>query len=482
MRQAGVIAAAGRRRARDDGRAPGRRPRPGARARRRARRAVPRLRRPRAGRDQHRVRPRRRAARRSPRRARRPTGCARAPSTSTPCGSSPTRTSTTPASTAPSRSLDGSADAGEPDRYTRSHAAADDMPATCARGLRAPRRPRDLGRRHAGALGRRPAPRCGCSITTRGDKGTDDPDADLDALAALRVEETAKAVGAPRLRRRTATSATPTASSPTTRSCAARSCGSSARSRPEVVLLPRSDRGVLRRRLLQPPRPPRHRVGDARRGRARGGQPALLPRAHRRGPRGPPRARRLPLGHARTELLDRHRRHARAQDRRRCSATPASSPTPATGSATSCANAPRTPAPPPASATPSRSASSPSAPDPPLRSRTTRGQDGGFWRRHSAMARSTSTATMPTPPAPISEPMNVPMQVRDVGLRAHVGDAVADDPAEDPREHDAAEGEQERTARREHRRASAPPSVSGSGAIGHRPMVLPCRSLQLPGR
>ena len=31
-------------------------------------------------------------------------------------------------------------------------------------------------------------------ITTRGDKGTQDPDADLDALAALRVEETAAAV------------------------------------------------------------------------------------------------------------------------------------------------------------------------------------------------------------------------------------------------------------------------------------------------
>ena len=47
-------------------------------------------------------------------------------------------------------------------------------------------------------------------VTARGDKGTDDPDADLDALTALRVEETAKAsallglVGAlpPRLRRR----------------------------------------------------------------------------------------------------------------------------------------------------------------------------------------------------------------------------------------------------------------------------------------
>ena len=30
-------------------------------------------------------------------------------------------------------------------------------------------------------------------VTTRGDKGTDDPDADLDALTALRVEETAQA-------------------------------------------------------------------------------------------------------------------------------------------------------------------------------------------------------------------------------------------------------------------------------------------------
>src|SRR5207342_3720556 len=30
-------------------------------------------------------------------------------------------------------------------------------------------------------------------VTARGDKGTDDPDADLDALTALRIEETAKA-------------------------------------------------------------------------------------------------------------------------------------------------------------------------------------------------------------------------------------------------------------------------------------------------
>ena len=72
-------------------------------------------------------------------------------------------------------------------------AASDEIPDRRAGRLRPSRRSRDLGRRHAGALGRRPAPRCGCSITTQGDKGTQDPDADLDALAALRVEETAKA-------------------------------------------------------------------------------------------------------------------------------------------------------------------------------------------------------------------------------------------------------------------------------------------------
>ena len=76
-----------RRRARNHGRAPGRRPRPGAHAGRRARGAVPRLRRPRTGRDQHRVRPRRSPAARPPRRARGSRGCWRAPSTSTPCGS-----------------------------------------------------------------------------------------------------------------------------------------------------------------------------------------------------------------------------------------------------------------------------------------------------------------------------------------------------------------------------------------------------------
>ena len=131
--------------------------------------------------------------------------------------------------------------------------------------------------------------------------------------------------------------------------------------------LPRPDRGVLRRRLLQPPRPPRHRLGDARRGGAGRGQPALLPRAHRRGARGAPRARGLPVGHARAELLDRHRRHARAQDRR---AVLPRQPARRRGRVV-----PRVPARARRGrrrrrrhdATPSRSVGSPSAPDPPLR-------------------------------------------------------------------------------------------------------------------
>ena len=54
------------------------------------------------------------------------------------------------------------------------------------------------------------------AVTTRGDKGTSDPEADLDALARLRVEETAAAA---RVLGITTTSITPTARSPTTGPC-----------------------------------------------------------------------------------------------------------------------------------------------------------------------------------------------------------------------------------------------------------------------
>ena len=63
-----------------------------------------------------------------------------------------------------------------------------------------------------------------------------------------------------------------------------------------------------------------------------------------------------------------------------------------------------------ASATPSPSAGSPSAPDRAHRSDESPGRTGVRGARHSAIARSTSTATMPTPPAPIMEPTNVPMR------------------------------------------------------------------------
>ena len=100
-------------------------------------------------------------------------------------------------------------------------------------------------------------------------QGHDDPDADLDALAALRVEETAAAArvlgvaGHHHLDHPDGELADDRALRGAIVRCVREL-------RPEVVLCPDPDRGVLRRRLLQPPRPPRHRLGDARRGRARG--------------------------------------------------------------------------------------------------------------------------------------------------------------------------------------------------------------------
>ena len=107
-------------------------------------------------------------------------------------------------------------------------------------------------------------------VTTRGDKGTNDPDADLDELVELRVAETAAAVGRARLRRalpprprRRRDRGRPR---PPRRARRALRARAAARGR----AVPRPDRGVLRRRVLQPPRPPGHGLGDARRGRAGG--------------------------------------------------------------------------------------------------------------------------------------------------------------------------------------------------------------------
>ena len=73
-------------------------------------------------------------------------------------------------------------------------AASAEIPATRARGLRAPRRsPRSRPGGTLAQVGGGRHARCGCSSPPAATRATQDPDADLDALAALRVEETAKA-------------------------------------------------------------------------------------------------------------------------------------------------------------------------------------------------------------------------------------------------------------------------------------------------
>jgi hypothetical protein len=80
-------------------------------------------------------------------------------------------------------------------------------------------------------------------VTTRGDKGTSDPDADTDALARLREKETAPARVRPRQR---ATWVTKTASYAR---CGPTSCG--AHHPPDIVLC--LIRSCSSRRLHQPP-------------------------------------------------------------------------------------------------------------------------------------------------------------------------------------------------------------------------------------
>ena len=180
-------------------------------------------------------------------------------------------------------------------------------------------------------------------ITTRGDKGTSDPDVDLDALAELRVEETGKAAALLGL-----AGHFHLATGDGELEDDARLRGDIVRLvrelRPEVVLCPDPTAVFFGDELLQPPRPPCDRLGDARRGRARRRQPALLPRAPAGGPRRPPGRRGLPVRARSSPTAG--STSARPSNARstRCSATPASSPRPATGSASSSAPAPRTPA------------------------------------------------------------------------------------------------------------------------------------------
>jgi LmbE family N-acetylglucosaminyl deacetylase len=149
------------------------------------------------------------------------------------------------------------------------------------------------------------------------------------------------------------------------------------------------------------------------------------------------------------------------------------------GSATSSASEPRRPARPRTSVSPNRSAGSPSGPD-----------AGGPLRRwvlapplgHRPQHEHRDDADAAGADGRADERAD---HVGEIGLGADVGDAVADDPAEDPGQHHAAEGEQVGPARRQHRRRQvARGELLGSRfrRLDHRPMVLPCRSSQRPGR
>ena len=185
--------------------------------------------------------------------------------------------------------------------------------------------------------------------------------------------------------------------------------------------MPGPHRGVLRRQLLQPPRPPGHRVRDARRDRPRGRRTrttspstsceGLAVHQVQVGVRSAARC---------TRHVDRHRRHPRAQDRRAVlprqpadrdrRVVPRVPAQLGRGSGPRRRRALRGELPPPRPLVPSRAAGSSSD-----SSDVGSGMDGydpgrgvGSIRRHSAWARSTRTATIPTPPAAITAPMRAP--------------------------------------------------------------------------
>ena len=157
-------------------------------------------------------------------------------------------------------------------------------------------------------------------VTTRGDKGTAIPTSipTRSPRCGWRRPRGGRACsGSPG----TVTSTMATASSRTTARCASEIVRVVRELRPDVVLCPDPTAvffgdGYFNHRD--------HRVTgwatlDAIAPAA--GQPALLPRAARRGPDRAPGARGLPLGHARAELLGRHLRARSSARSTRCSAT-----------------------------------------------------------------------------------------------------------------------------------------------------------------
>ncbi len=188
-------------------------------------------------------------------------------------------------------------------------------------------------------------------VTTRGDKGTSDPAVDPDELAERRIAETASSVEVLGLAGHRHLDHGD-GDLEDDRALREEICRVVRELRPDAVLCPdptavffgdgyfnHRDHRVTGWATLDADRPGRR-------------TPALLRRAARRRAARPPGPRRLPLGHARAELLGRHLGAHRAQDRRAVLPPEPARRTPASRSASSSASGPSTTAARPASATP----------------------------------------------------------------------------------------------------------------------------------
>ena len=265
--------------------------------------------------------------------ARRGRACAPARSIRAPCASSRTRTSTTTTSPRDHRRVRRAA-RRLTWSTTRSRAA-------CSRSTRIPTIPRSrpAARSRAGPT---PAPRCTCSSR---------PGATRAPTIPTPTPTRSPGSGSRRPRPRHACSgvdAAPPRSSrrraqPTTRALRLELVRCVRSVRPDVVCCPDPTAVFFGDGYFNHRDHRDHRLGHARRGRARGRQPALLPRAARRGPRRALGARPC-TSRARSSRTRGSTSPRRSSARsRRCSATRASSSRRATGSASSCATRPRRP-------------------------------------------------------------------------------------------------------------------------------------------
>ena len=172
-------------------------------------------------------------------------------------------------------------------------------------------------------------------ITTRGEKGTSDPDADLDALAELRREETASRGRHARRRRGASTSDTATAIWSTTPNYVVRSCARSGPSGPRsccVPTPPRSSSPAATSTTVTTESPGSRRSTQLRR---RPGTRTTSPSISHKVCAVHQVRSVLSERHARARHVDRHRSDTSSARSTRCSATRASSPRPESGSASS---------------------------------------------------------------------------------------------------------------------------------------------------